>query len=84
MVRGAEAGNLAEDGRAAADVEHPLEVHQLARQFVSELLVVRGMIADFAIHQPDKDGNRIIGEDGKPLFDAVPTTDWGRPETLEH
>ena len=76
--------DLAEDGRAAADVEHPLEVHQLARQFVSELLVVRGMIADFAIHQPDKDGNRIIGEDGKPLFDAVPTTDWGSPETLEH
>jgi len=79
------------------------------------------MIADFAIHQPDKkggdisnphfhilcpirpietdgkwgrkqrrryrldeDGNRLIGEDGKPLFDAVPTTDWGAPETLEH
>jgi len=78
------------------------------------------MIADFAIHQPDKedggipnphfhilcpirpiepdgkwgckqrrryrldeDGNRIIGEDGKPLFDAVPTTDWGDPATLE-
>nr|WP_325214180.1 MobQ family relaxase [uncultured Oscillibacter sp.] len=93
----------------------------LARQFVSEQLVGRGMIADFAIHQPDKEdggipnphfhvlcpirpieesgkwgckqrrryrldeyGNRIIGEDGKPLFDAVPTTDWGSPETLEH
>lgn len=92
----------------------------LARQFVSEQLVDRGMIADFAIHQPDrgdggipnphfhilfpirpiesggiwgckqrrvyrldKDGNRILGEDGKPLFDAVPTTDWGKPETLE-
>ena len=25
-----------------------------------------------------------MGEDGKPLFDAVPTTDWGDPETLEH
>ena len=25
-----------------------------------------------------------MGEDGKPLFDAVPTTDWGQPETLEH
>ena len=84
----------------------------LARQFVSEQLVGRGMIADFAIHQPDKedggipnphfhvlcpirpiepdgkwgckqrrrsrlddDGNRIMGEDGKPLFDAVPTPD---------
>ena len=93
----------------------------LARQFVSEQLVDRGMIADFAIHQPDredggipnphfhilcpirpiepdgkwgckqrrvyrldKNGNRILGEDGKPLFDAVPTTDWGKPETLEH
>ena len=93
----------------------------LARQFVSEQLVSRGMIADFAIHQPDKedggipnphfhilcpirpieesgkwgykqrrvyrldkDGNRIMGKDGNPLFDAVPTTDWGTPETLEH
>ena len=93
----------------------------LARQFVSEQLVSRGMIADFAIHQPDKedggipnphfhilcpirpveadgkwgckqrrryrldkDGNCIMDEDGKPLFDAVPTTDWGAPETLEH
>ncbi len=93
----------------------------LARQFVSEQLVSRGMIADFAIHQPDKkdggisnphfhvlcpirpiepdgkwgckqhrvyrldeNGNRIMGEDGKALFDAVPTTDWGKPETLEH
>ena len=92
----------------------------LARQFVSEQLVSRGMIADFAIHQPDKkdggipnphfhvlcpirpiemgrrwgqkqrrvyrldkDGNRIMSEDGKPLFDAVPTTDWGDPKTLE-
>ena len=93
----------------------------LARQFVSEPLVGRGMIADFAIHQPDKedggipnphfhilcpirpiepdgswgqkqrrvyrldeDGNRIRDSNGKPLFDAVPTTDWGTPETLEH
>jgi len=93
----------------------------LVRQFVSEQLVSRGMIADFAIHKPDKkdggipnphfhilcpirpiepdgkwgykqrrvyrldkDGKRIMGEDGKPLFDAVPTTDWGQPETLDH
>ena len=84
----------------------------LARQFVSEQLVGRGMIADFAIHQPDKEkggipnphfhilcpirpteadgrwgqkqrrvyrldegGNRIRDSSGKPLFDAVPTTD---------
>ena len=92
----------------------------LARQFISEQLVSCGMIADFAVHQPDKendgiqnphfhilcpirpiepdgkwgskqrrvyrqdeDGNRILGKDGKPLFDAVPTTDRGAPETLE-
>lgn len=92
----------------------------LARQFVSEQLVNRGMIADFSIHQPDKkdggipnphfhvlcpirpiedngqwgckqrrryrldeNGERIIGPDEKPLFDAIPTTDWGKPETLE-
>jgi len=36
------------------------------------------------VYRLDKDGNRIIGKDGKPLFDAVPTTDWGKPETLEH
>ena len=92
----------------------------LARQFVSEQLVGRGMIADFAIHQPDKKdggipnphfhilcpirpietdgswgqkqrrvyrldegGNRIRDSNGKPLFDAVPTTDWGDPAPLE-
>jgi len=101
--------------------ELPLDENiALARQFVSEQLVGRGMIADFAIHQPDKeyggipnphfhilcpirpiepdgkwgckqrhryrldeDGNHTIGEDGKALFDAVPTTDWGDPATLE-
>ena len=93
----------------------------LARQFLLEQFVSRGMVVDFAVHQPDKedggipnphfhvlcpirpilesgkwgykqrrvyrldeDGNRILDEKGKPLFDAVPTTDWGRPETLEH
>ena len=84
----------------------------LARQFVSEQLVSRGMIADLAIHMPDKEiqnphfhilcpirplkengkwgykqhrvyhldenGNRILDENGKATFDAVPTTDWGR------
>ena len=79
----------------------------LARQFLLDNFVSRGMIADFAVHQPDKkygipnphfhvmcpirplnpDGTwgakqrRVYREDGK--FDAVPTTDWGRPETLE-
>ena len=80
---------------------------QLARQFLLDNFVSRGMIADFAVHQSDEDGGipnphfhvmcpirplnpdgtwgakqrRVYREDGK--FDAVPTTDWGRPETLE-
>lgn len=79
----------------------------LARQFLQENFVSRGMIADFAVHRPDKDGGipnphfhvlcpirplnpdgawgakqrRAYRADGK--FDAVPTTDWGKPETLE-
>lgn len=93
----------------------------LARQFLLEQFVSRGMVVDFAVHQPDRDdggipnphfhvlcpirpiredgkwgfkqrrvyrldedGNRILDSKGKPLFDAVPTTDWGSPETLEH
>jgi len=80
----------------------------LARQFVSEQLVSRGMVVDFAVHQPDKEdggisnphfhvlcpirpiqvdgkwgqkqrrvyrldenGNRLLGEDGKPLFKSA-------------
>ena len=80
---------------------------ELARKFLLDNFVTRGMIADFAVHQPDKEGGianphfhvmcpirplnhdgtwgakqrRVYREDGK--FDAVPTTDWGRPETLE-
>ena len=79
----------------------------LARQFLRDNFVSRGMIADFAVHQPDKDDGianphfhvmcpirplnpdgtwgakqrRVYRADGK--FDAVPTTDWGKPETLE-
>ncbi len=79
----------------------------LARQFLLDNFVSRGMIADFAVHQPDKENGipnphfhvmcpirpinpdgtwgakqrRVYRADGK--FDAVPTTDWGRPETLE-
>ena len=92
----------------------------LARQFLSEQFVSRGMIVDFAIHQPDKEdggisnphfhvmcpirpldehgrwgnkqrreylldehGERIRDEAGNYVFNAVPTTDWGSPETLE-
>ena len=80
---------------------------QLARQFLLDNFVSRGMIADFTVHHPDKDGGipnphfhvmcpirplnsdgtwsakqrRVYRADGK--FDAVPTTDWGRTETLE-
>lgn len=79
----------------------------LARKFLLDNFVTRGMIADFTVHHPDKDGgianphfhvmcpirplnpdgtwgakqHRVYRADGK--FDAVPTTDWGKPETLE-
>ena len=79
----------------------------LARKFLLDNFVTRGMIADFAVHQPDKENGipnphfhvmcpirplnpdgtwgakqrRVYRANGK--FDAVPTTDWGRPETLE-
>ena len=93
----------------------------LARQFLLENFVSRGMVVDFAVHQPDRedggipnphfhvlcpirpieqdgkwglkqrrvyeldeDGNRIRGADGNFVFNAVPTTDWGSPETLEY
>ena len=93
----------------------------LARRFVEEQFVSRGMIADLAVHTPDKEngenpnphfhvlcpirplnedgtwgkkqrreyildehGKRISDGDGDYVFNAVPTTDWGRPETLEH
>ena len=91
----------------------------LARRFVSEQFVARGMIADLCVHMPHKGGGEdnphfhvlcpirpleqdgswgakqrreyLFDENGKPLlddaghqkFNAVPTTDWGRPETLE-
>jgi len=92
----------------------------LARHFLLEEFVSRGMTVDFAIHMPDpeegsipnphfhvmcpirpfkedgtwdakqhrvyeldEDGNRLRDEDGNYIFNAVPTTDWGSPETLE-
>ena len=93
----------------------------LARQFLLEHFVSRGMVVDFSIHVPDtepggisnphfhvmapirpieangkwgmkqrrvyeldEDGNRLLDEDGNYVFNAVPTTDWGNPETLEY
>jgi ATP-dependent exoDNAse (exonuclease V) alpha subunit len=92
----------------------------LARQFLLEQFVSRGMVVDFAVHSPDKEdasisnphfhvmcpirpldehgrwgnkqrreylldehGDRIRDEAGNYVFNAVPTTDWGKPETLE-
>ena len=92
----------------------------LARQFLLENFVSRGMVVDFAVHQPDKEnggisnphfhvmcpirpieldgrwgnkqrreyvldehGERVLDEVGNYVFNAVPTTDWGKPETLE-
>ncbi|MBR4331823.1 MAG: MobA/MobL family protein [Clostridia bacterium] len=92
----------------------------LARRFVQEHLVSKGMIADLAVHEPDKEngisnphfhvlttmrplnpdgtwgnkqrreyaldenGERIRDEKGEYVFNAVHTTDWGEPETLDH
>ncbi|MBQ3194280.1 MAG: MobA/MobL family protein [Oscillospiraceae bacterium] len=92
----------------------------LARHFLLEHFVSRGMVVDFAIHVPDiepggisnphfhvmspirpidpdgkwgckqhrvyeldEDGNRLLDAEGNYIFNAVPTTDWGSPETLE-
>ncbi|MCI7148356.1 MobA/MobL family protein [bacterium] len=91
----------------------------IARQFVMENFVAKGMIVDMAVHDPDKGagipnphihvmcpvrpmredgtwgekqkreylfdagGNPILDEKGKQKFNAVPTTDWNRPEVLE-
>ena len=92
----------------------------LARKFLLDNFVSRGMTVDVVFHEKeteeggtpnphfhflcpihpmnpdgtwgfkqhrvyllDEDGNRIRDQNGKFLFDAVPTTDWGDPETLE-
>ena len=92
----------------------------LARQFLLNNFVTRGMVVDFAVHQPDKEnsgisnphfhamcpirpiepdgrwgkkqrreyvldehGERVLDEAGNYVFNAVSTTDWGKPETLE-
>lgn len=91
----------------------------LARQFLLDNFVSRGMVVDFAVHSPDREngipnphfhvlcpirpinpdgswgnkqrreyvldesGQRIRDGTGDYAFNAVPTTDWGSPETLE-
>ena len=101
--------------------EFPMQENiDLARQFLLDNFVSRGMVVDFAVHQPDKEdggisnphfhvmcpirpiepdgrwgnkqrreyvldehGERVLDEAGNYVFNAVPTTDWGKPETLE-
>ncbi len=36
------------------------------------------------VYRFNEKGNQILDKDSQPLFNAVPTTDWGSPETLEH
>ena len=94
----------------------------LARQFLLENFVSRGMVVDFSVHSPNKEdggisnphfhvmcpirpiesdgswgnkqrreyvldehGERVLDEagNGNYVFNAVSTTDWGKPETLE-
>ena len=91
---------------------------ELTRQFLQDNFVAVGMIVDFAIHDPERNGaqnphfhvmapirplnqdgtwgakqrmvyrleengQRIQKPNGKYAVDAVPATDWGRPETLD-
>lgn len=91
---------------------------ELAKRFVSENPVSKGMIADLAVHYKETDGHanphfhvmcpirpmnedgswgnkqrreylldengeNILDENGKKVFNAVPTTDWNLPQTLE-
>ena len=92
----------------------------LARQFLLDNFVSRGMVVDYAVHLPEREpggipnphfhfmcpirpiekngkwgnkqrreyvldetGSRIPDGKGDYVFNAVPTTDWGRPETLD-
>ena len=94
---------------------------ELARRFVTENFLAKGMIVDYAVHDPDREpggipnphvhvmcpirplaqdgswgekqmrvpvldeqGNQVWDENHRRWkFNAVPTTDWGSPETLE-
>lgn len=96
------------------------ENHDLIVQFLIEQFMKRGMVIDYAMHEPDTEdggianphfhvlcpirpiekdgtwgnkqrreymldeqGNRKRDEAGNYVFNAMPTTDWGKPETLE-
>lgn len=91
---------------------------EIAQRFIKENFLARGMIVDYAIHNPvrkddipnphvhmlipirplnkdgtwgekqhrvylfDENNNPVLDEKGKQKFNAVPTTDWGSPDTL--
>ena len=62
---------------------------ELARKFVQEQFVAKGMIADLAFHSPEKEDGGIPNPHFHVMttmrpFNAVHTTDWHEPETLEH
>ncbi len=92
---------------------------EIAQRFIKENFLSKGMIVDYAVHDPernggiqnphvhmlipirplnkdgtwgekqvreyllDENGERIKKPNGKYAFNAVPTTDWGAPETLD-
>lgn len=109
---------LAYSFEIALQTEFSLEENMaLARQFLLEHFVSRGMIVDVCFHEPDREpanphfhfmcpirplepdgswgkkqhreylldenGERIKDDAGHDKFNAVATTDWGSPETLE-
>ena len=36
------------------------------------------------VYELDEEGNRLLDADGNYIFNAIPTNDWGSPETLEY
>ena len=50
--------------------------------FLKGKFILQGNVK--AVCKLGEDGNRILDADGKFVFNAVPTTDWGSPETLEY
>ena len=94
------------------------ENKSIVKEYLLENFVSRGMIVDYAIHDPEKNGNSnphfhvmcpirplnddglwgtkqrreylfdennqpILDEAGHQKFNAVPTTNWGSPDSLE-
>ena len=55
---------------------------QLAYSF--DIALQNEFLKQRRVYELDEDGNRIRDQNGEYVFNAVPTTDWGSPETLEH